>query len=813
MIVIAMIGSVFSPACEDGPATTHEPSISLVEIEYNQAFYNLENSKLKNLHCYTSTNQINCKVLTMGENVLPIKERIYIGGLDPPRLSSTDVLRRLKAVKGIEIESVTCCNNKDNDDDDDSDDDSYINENDNKPYLHVTAVSKDEDLTALSIISKQYHNVKWKGCKLVVEAAKPHFLERLREERKVKDEALATSTAIECNTIASEDGVITTEEKQEQQLSNNITTTATTGLIPRRLKVRKKHGHAAFHVDTQPWSVDNWFFFNKARDKLEDRVEKYHTDTIINNKKPPHARLVAKPLMHRAVHIRFQDKVKSVSQNKNPNNSSSGTDDITSHEVKKNDDNESSSIISSSDSDSDSSNEYGEKERENVLQEVSVSMNVKEKEVKVDKYHWSSSEDESSDDDDDEEEYSNFRPPLKNNSLLSSVEISGTDEFAAGFDDTSSFDENIEDGQLEDTESSDNYDQSGDSNIESGLVGDVSSNLNILSSIFPDMVDAKPVNPSSEHDPNLDNPNITSSTNKSKSVPNGIMPRFDPNAKSSEQYIVEKLPTEQDGSDISPTNESSCKNNSDDDASVEDECGDDNVTGEKPKNPAEYEVDTTPALTQDGVYDQDKLENVFRDARDGWEGQDTRTTLVNDTPTRTNPDSSSGTGAFSFGFNLSDNDNANKQKVIEKNPTKDNTFSFSFDVPVSVPVPVQAQVDSTTINIPTEKEKDLEYTNASISSRAEIDTTDDGKNTDSDTVVLPRRRGINLPEQDLKRYVDNFFGCNNGLYIMRNVDGFKKDDRERAEWNRERQSLTLDWKRKRKYAINRIQKRMKTKRR
>ena len=84
----------------------------------------------------------------MGENVLPIKERIYIGGLDPPRLSSTDVLRRLKAVKGIEIESATCCNNNkdnDDDDDDDSDDDSYINGNDNKPYLHVTAISKDED--------------------------------------------------------------------------------------------------------------------------------------------------------------------------------------------------------------------------------------------------------------------------------------------------------------------------------------------------------------------------------------------------------------------------------------------------------------------------------------------------------------------------------------------------------------------------------------------------------------------------------------------------------------------------------------------
>ena len=100
------------------------------------------------------------------------KERIYIGGLDPPRLSGNDILRRLKSLNQIEVESSVICNRKDTDD--------------NKPFFHITAVSKHDSDSALSIIAKQYHNVKWKGCKLVVEAAKPHFLDRLEEERRKK---------------------------------------------------------------------------------------------------------------------------------------------------------------------------------------------------------------------------------------------------------------------------------------------------------------------------------------------------------------------------------------------------------------------------------------------------------------------------------------------------------------------------------------------------------------------------------------------------------------------------------------------------
>jgi len=49
------------------------------------------------------------------------KERIYIGGLNPPRLSARDIFRRLKSLDQIEIED----NDNINDNDGDSSDDEY----------------------------------------------------------------------------------------------------------------------------------------------------------------------------------------------------------------------------------------------------------------------------------------------------------------------------------------------------------------------------------------------------------------------------------------------------------------------------------------------------------------------------------------------------------------------------------------------------------------------------------------------------------------------------------------------------------------
>ena len=72
-----------------------------------------------------------------------------------------------------------------------------------------------------------------------------------------------------------------------------------------------------------------------------------------------------------------------------------------------------------------------------------------------------------------------------------------------------------------------------------------------------------------------------------------------------------------------------------------------------------------------------------------------------------------------------------------------------------------------------------------------------------------RRRGLLFPNEIIEKYRADFFACNNGNQIMNDLEGYRNDERDTQEWHSERQSLTLDWKRKRKHAQSRIQKRMK----
>jgi len=595
----------------------------------------------------------------------PIKERIYIGGLNPPQLSGVDVFNRLKSIEKIEIESADT-KKKDH-------------------YLHVSAVCLDAGDSALSIISRMYHNVKWKGCKLVVEAAKPHFLEVLEKERTQKIDAMAGSN-IDLST--SEERRRKTSQKENDQ-------------IPRRLRIRKKYGDTAVHVDTKPWTVDSWHYFNRARSKLQERAEK----RSIKSDSSKDVELAVFSLTHRAVHIRFsEDESPESHQN------SIGT------------------AQSLSSNDSDSTNENKD-------------------------YEWSDDESDSSSDSDhsitDYKITAANEPYFKssrNNILVPSENIAGADQF--------------EDKPVGENELAVTSEKSCD-NGEWDLVSDVSKNLNILSSIFPGMEKPKLVTPGT---------NLRTSTSES------VMPRYDPRIVTSEKYLL--MSTEHQESNINPSksNKVSYQDTSQENGLVDKNC--DKLTE---NNLTEY------SSTEDieDIYEQDKLEDVFRDARDVWEGQQTRSTLYNSTK---------GSSDFSFAFNLDDGNHVSSQKLIKSNPTRD-AFSFSFDNLDP------SQLDSNAKDSPSNK--NLEDANYRHDSTAFIVA----KNT---TKVPPRFRGLNQPEQDIQSFVDNFFSCNSGFRTTHDVDSFRGNDHKgREEWNRERLTLTLDWKRKRKYAVTRIHKRIK----
>lgn len=741
-----------------------------------------------------------------------VGERIYIGGLNPPRLSGRDILGRLQSLDQIKIESSSIVDNGNNDNDDGSETDD--SEDDNRPYLHVTAISKHDSDSALSIIHKQYHNVKWKGCKLIVEVAKPHFLERLEQERQAIAMAAAEKIAID------------TAEDQESDTSE---AEAAQSRIPRRLRVRKKHGETAVHVDTKPWTVETFSRFSKARSKLKKQEEKRHANTIANNKLSNREKLPTPgPLLHRAVHIRFltEDNSSAILNGKaSPSDNNNNNDGVTISSSG------SSSVSSSSDSDSESESlnegiiidkdgepsrklpsngyEWSDDDNDSQNSKENINGNAQERNMLTAKgqhhnnetYHWSTDEESSESD----EEIMKSSSLSRDHKVLTPVKLLGVHEFEAGLEDPSTFGLNENTDRFGDHEISDRFDQGENENKESDLVGDVSANLNILSSIFPDMAAARPVNPDIEDNSNMENENRTSSSHVKKNDhnrANGIMPRFDPTAKSSRKYIVKDEDTKQN-------EENDSADNTDDDAMDKDEFGKNDK--EKMQNETK-----TKSPAESSIYEQNKLENVFRDARDTWEEEITPATMPSTSTENTKPDSSSGKNTFSFGFNVNDNDsgNVNNNQEISESNSAEKTFSFSFNVPDQDERDVK-QISVIDDNSTTEQKDTKNIQTGALSQSTKDSTAEDDVSVDEKAAddVVTRHKGLTLPDQDLQKYVDNFFGCNDGLRIMQNPQEFMNDDKERVAWNSERQTLTLDWKRKRKYAITRIQKRMKVRRR
>ncbi|GKY95406.1 hypothetical protein MPSEU_000502100 [Mayamaea pseudoterrestris] len=148
-------------------------------------------------------------------------ERVYIGGFEDARLSGTEIVDRLKSQLSDAV---------------DVQDDVHHG----SCFCHINVVSKKEGVSGLDSIIKLYHNVKWKGCKLRVEKAKPHLLERLEAERR---------------------------ERQNKAMRRTLDATPTASL-PRFLKIKQRHGQECWKVDTRPIEVSDWKRFEKLRAKL-----------------------------------------------------------------------------------------------------------------------------------------------------------------------------------------------------------------------------------------------------------------------------------------------------------------------------------------------------------------------------------------------------------------------------------------------------------------------------------------------------------------------------------------------------------------
>lgn len=691
----------------------------------------------------------------------PQKQRIYIGGMDPLRgLTVGDVLRRLELrllTEGMQLQDLHQGN----------------------CYVQFTAVCNQPPLAK---IKTWFHNVTWKGCKLVVEEARPHLLQRLQEERESRNASVETVVL------------------QPETLS-------------RHWKVRRGHGEPVRHVDTQPCEVKDWPMLTRIRERHLTQQEKVkpHKEEI---KAGIATKLAQKQSYYnRSIHLRFTD------ENTLPLHGASSEEQLVSIEASSaSDDDDSSATASvhddksgggggkyvwSDESDDDSSDDM-ELKSTPTLQRVgsdgesssssdSDENSFQDDEIPADE---SSSEEEENPDAgilpldqtqidfkvDDDEQLENFhgvalvagtsshvwtddessmsengisQSKRKNKSRLLQKPYNDSGEFGVAIDAANGY-ESLEGEEIVTID-----DQ------EDGLRHDVESNLQVLSQIFPEFLKQQPV----KTDADLvaySQPKETTTGWGSK----GQMLRFDPaNPQSANQFVL------QDENKVS-TND--CKKSANAKSS--------------PKQPSSSEADASSSDENDNsnsqldverskiadIYEQGKLEQVFREVRES-------APLIVSTKT-----DNSGS-AFSFGFDLTENE-AGKTHAAQS----PGSFSFSFAVHG--------------------KSSSFEKVagTADVQGRTNVDgdvIMDSDATSQKDPTPAysgRRRRAFQFPEEkDLDDYVHRFFyKLNDGERIIRDLQGWRNDPAVKERWMKERFTLTQDWKRKRKYALSKKQKRL-----
>jgi hypothetical protein len=676
-----------------------------------------------------------------------------------------------------------------------------------KPYCQVTATTvpttatttaaagAGEPESAFHVFYKTFNNVKWKGCRLTVQKAQPHFLDRLRQEIHERDALRQPPPPPPQPPL---------QPPPPHDDSGVVTTTLPPPPPRRRLRIRKKFGEEAYHVDTKPWSVDNWTMFRMARDKLTKRVEKHQHDQRVRKsttKRRGEDTTTTRPppvpqLLYRAVHIRFDKKPTEDRHDDEGNDGDDAPpslhDDPSSPGADTASDEETSSSSGGSepsagqrhanvvdtplvpteytwsdeaeDNESDKEEEEEDQDGKNLLrpilpsekrddpgmdasrdkfinqikpqqQQQKLSSTTKETE-----YHWSSDEesddndDDNNDDSDDEEEEQRERNrPLR--------QVSQSDEFAAGIGDDDFMEPDDNDDHDDDEMESTTND---DSCVveESDLANDVLVNLGIFSSMFSQGAgdDTKPI--VAKGTVQEDKGKMTTQQQQPRTGfgQSGMMLRYDPNDATMHQFEIQEEEPEQNSGN----------------SRREDDAGE-----VPPDKESEAKSDSVPAQEDPGhLYEEKKLENVFREARDTWKGtMDDQETEVKNAG-----------GAFSFGFDL---------EPVEKNATN----LATQDSPPAWPS--------------TERTSDRAHEPAEDAAT----TASEAQKTHMKPKVHERRiQGFCFPDDLLAKYQAAFF-------VADQRAGNESEDKE--AWTKERLALTLDWKRKRKHAQTRIQKRMK----
>jgi hypothetical protein len=540
--------------------------------------------------------------------------RIYVGGIDPLRgLTVDDVLRRVQGRVEQQHEQQPK--------------QATISMSDlhlGKCYFQFTASCDEQD--PLQQLKSWFHNVTWKGCKLVVEEARPHFLERLKEEQAAK-------------------------RKEEARVPVLVFMDTVTR---RYWKVRRGYGELRLVVDTQPCAVKDW--------EMQARIRQRHLtqQNKENDNERDNLRIAQKrSYYNRSIHLRFEDDKSGVAPLEASNDVSSASSSSISSNASENlapsdkrykwsDDDEDESAASAKLSKANTrltnGSEVEERNSESdYMNDMEQPPTIVTKEAT---YIWSDNDDAGSD--------SLASLTRKDRPQLLSAQRNDFDEFAAAFNGTTPSHSETAAVQVGGAFADDLTALAADD-----FQVDVEQNLRVLSQLFPDMPPAKPAKLNAEKG---------DGTEKTVDVRSGWghagqMLRFDPtNREIACQYILHDDPNLGPEDSTAPTpsndressNEESCERSYSDDSKASKDATVDNEN-------ANQSPDILPI--EANIYEQGKLEQVFKDVR---ESSQQRVPIDKNSPF--------GTMGFAFGFDLH-----NERDVVSE-AASTSQFNFSFSV-------------------------------------------------------------------------------------------------------------------------------------
>ena len=716
--------------------------------------------------------------------------RIYIGGMDPLRgLTSQDVLHRLETRLKERPEGSNLLQMND----------LHVGDCYFQFTICTTKGDDDDHEDPLAVIKSWFHNVTWKGCKLRVDEARPHFLQRLQDEIQLRNQ----SRHQPAESVGEEKAQTTTLLDDQNGNNNNNETVisstsgdadaAASSVLPRHWRIRRGFGETAHHVDTQPCRVTDWAMFSRTRERCRVQQKKMTQSLETDPKKLSY--------YNRSIHFIFPDSdngdgVVGRQLNREASGASSDHDssDQNSSATEENgklkngskyiwsDDDDGDSSDSSSADDSshadtaaqqipltmvldaaeslseESDTDEGlqndsphvpDRSFEETLEEPSCDLHEKSELLETNagrEYVWSDGDESFS----EENAGSSERRKIATLRELKPTD-DGLNEFAPGvvdFDDAS-LNERARSADEPTTCSSDDVD----------LQQDVEKNLRVLSRLFPELSKEVPIqiksNDAEKSEKDVNNPRLLSGWGAM-----GQMLRFDPTNPQSANLLM----LDADSKDASAKSENQTSES------------DSSSTGVEGAEETKLMKDSTQDNNSDhakklNIYEQTKLEQVFKEVRES-----------------TIPVTQSGSDAvasgFSFGFDLGD------AKPIETTKAPE-PFSFSFP---------HAEINASTTN-------DEKYQQDNIS--------DDAQEWDPVVAHLkPQRRqprAFEFPsEEELDERVRHFYcDFNEGARMMNDLEGWRNDPSVKERWMKERFALTQDWKRKRKYAMSKKQKRFK----